>query len=440
MNAFIYYSVIYLLEAYILWYYAGNMFTLRFRGRFAAFTILPLYALSALTIPFQNILVNLLTVCLVHFIYLLLFRIKWYSALFHAVITTSIMSLCELIIGAIVPGELYDFYAETAQTLLILLPALLSKLFYFTVLLTISHYYGKDKEPLVTAHKGISLFIVVPAITLWIIGTFSILSLNVDFNQPAKYMISVSALLLLLVNILVFRIYRLNLRKEKDYLEMQLQLQKESDTTEYFSQLIKEHENQSILIHDTKKHLQALASLNARDAREQIAEYIDSLLNSSALKSSARVSDHDLLNAIINRYTQYCTDKKISLHADIRSKCLYFMKDEDITAVFCNLLDNACEAAFNQPEAFIDLFISHKADTDFTFVTMINSCSKSPFDAKGNLLTHKPNKHFHGFGMKSVKRIAEKYNGEMTCYFEADTHTFHTVLMLQNVAKKVERV
>ena len=230
------------------------------------------------------------------------------------------------------------------------------------------------------------------------------------------------------------------MRKEKDYMEMQLQLQKESDTTEYFCQLIKEHENQSILIHDTKKHLQSLASLNAKGAREQIADYIDSLLNSSAFKSSARVSDHDLLNAIINRYSQYCTEKNISLHTDIRSKCLYFMQDEDITTVFCNLLDNACEAAANQPDAYIDLYISHKADTDFTFVTMINSCKKSPFDQNGNLLTQKPNKAFHGFGMKSVKRIVEKYNGEMTCYFEKDTHTFHTVLMLQNVAKKVERV
>ncbi len=440
MNAVIYYSVIYILEAYIIWHYCSNMFLFRFNRLITSLMIIPLYTITLLTIPYQNILLNMLAFCTVHFLYILLFKVKWYSAIFHAAITTSIMSLSELVVGTIVPSALYDFYSETTQTQLLTLAALLSKLLYFIILQTIIHYFGKSKEPLVNVNKGISLLIVVPSITLWIISTFSILSLTAELNQFTKYMISISALLLLVINFLVFSIYRYNQRKEAVFLEMQLQLQKESDTTEYYRMLIREHENQSILIHDTKKHLQSLAALNEQGAQSQIAEYINSLLHSSALKGSVRVCDHDLLNAIIGRYAQLFEGKKISFRADIRSKCLYFMQNDDITSVFCNLLDNAWEATQSYPEAFIDLYIGHKVPTDFTLVTMINSCRDNPFDKSGKLITRRPDRPFRGYGMKSVERIVKKYKGEMTCYYDEETCTFHTILLLKDVAQKLDRI
>ena len=64
---------------------------------------------------------------------------------------------------------------------------------------------------------------------------------------------------------------------------MQLQLQKEHDSAEYYKMLIAQNENQRILIHDMKKHLQSIALLNEENQNEKISAYIDQLMHSSDL-------------------------------------------------------------------------------------------------------------------------------------------------------------
>lgn len=45
---------------------------------------------------------------------------------------------------------------------------------------------------------------------------------------------------------------------------MQLLLQRESDSAKYYEMLLSQNENQRILIHDIKKHLQSIELLNAK--------------------------------------------------------------------------------------------------------------------------------------------------------------------------------
>lgn len=107
---------------------------------------------------------------------------------------------------------------------------------------------------------------------------------------------------------------------------MQLLLQKETDFTEYYKMLLSQSENQAILIHDIKKHLQSIASLNEQNAPDKVNAYINELLLSSDFKESARICDNELLNAIMARYRRQCTEQGISFTADIRSGVLHFCR------------------------------------------------------------------------------------------------------------------
>ena len=79
---------------------------------------------------------------------------------------------------------------------------------------------------------------------------------------------------------------------------MQLQLQKEHDSAEYYKMLIAQNENQRILIHDMKKHLQSIALLNEDNENEKIRAYIDQLMQSSDLLEFSKICDHKILNNI----------------------------------------------------------------------------------------------------------------------------------------------
>lgn len=79
---------------------------------------------------------------------------------------------------------------------------------------------------------------------------------------------------------------------------MQLLLQQESDSARYYEMLHLQNENQRILIHDMKKHLQSIALLNEDNENEKIRAYIDQLMQSSDLLEFSKICDHKILNNI----------------------------------------------------------------------------------------------------------------------------------------------
>ena len=70
-----------------------------------------------------------------------------------------------------------------------------------------------------------------------------------------------------------------------------------------------------------------------------------------------------MLNSILCRYMQRCTDRHISFHADIRSGTTDFIADNDLTSLFCNLPDNAIAAAGIIPDSFIEINTSKLTPT-----------------------------------------------------------------------------
>lgn len=220
------------------------------------------------------------------------------------------------------------------------------------------------------------------------------------------------------------------------FTEMQLLLQKEQDLSEYYQVLLKQNENQRILIHDIKNHLLSIAALNDQHEREQIANYLRQLTQSPALSYGVRICDNKLLNLVLHQYRLQCEEKSIRLAPDIRSKTVDFMETKDITSLFCNLLDNAVESAEKMDESFIELKIDKQDSTPFIKIILINSCRVSPFSKDGRkLLSHKKDPLHHGYGMKSIGRVVEKYHGELKTYYDSDNASFHTIILLKNPSK-----
>ena len=216
---------------------------------------------------------------------------------------------------------------------------------------------------------------------------------------------------------------------------MQLLLQKESALTDYYKMLHSQSENQSILIHDIKKHLQSIELLNEEKDHEKIGFYIQQLLLSSELKECSRICDRELLNAILARYQRTCSEQGITFHADIRKGTTDFLSDSDLTPLFCNLLENALEAIGAIENPYIEISTGKREHSPFVLLTVVNSCRINPFSNHNeSLKTTKTDKQNHGFGLKSIRKIVEKYGGEMQMYYHEETLTFHTVITLKRMS------
>lgn len=342
------------------------------------------------------------------------------------------MGLSEVIIANFIPNLVYNFFDESEWLKKALILAVFSKFLYFLLVQTIIHICGKTKEQLLNLQKSTLMLAAISLFSIWIIITLMSLCMTIRLPLTLQIFITISALLLLVINFLIFSIYRYNRKKEGEYTAMRLQLQKEYDAVEYYQMLLAEEENKSILLHDIKKHLSALALLNQQGAYDKMEVYMENLLASPALQPSVKICDSDLLNAILFRYIRAANEKNISLHADVRSNSLSFLSNDDLTTLFCNLLDNAMDAVLQAEDGSIELCVQSKT---FTVITLTNTCRVNPYDAHGALPTRKADKLHHSYGLKSITRIVEKYCGSMKNYYDRETCTFHTIIMLKNTKK-----
>ena len=427
------YIIIYVLESFILQQYCSELFYSRHSRKTEYFLLFIAYTILFLTSLLKAVWFNLIMFLFINFtIILLLYHIKWLSALFHSSIVTIVMGLSELVVLGITSHSTIGFYKEETYFRNFIILTILSKLIYFFVLHFIVRLLHGTKEKYIPSDKGIIFLDVIPLISLFINITFITIYLNTKLSFILDCLVSISAILLLLLNLFIYRIYDNNRKKNYEFMELQLQLQKEYDNAEYYKMLLKQDEEQKILVHDIKKHLHSISTLNEQNERHKIDTYISQIIHSSSLQESVRVCDNDLLNAILCRYIRDCNEKQITLRADIRKGLLTYMTYDDLTALFCNLLDNAVESASKISDSYIDLSVTYNENASLTMLTMINSCYKNPFsDKTGMLTTTKQNHLRHGYGLKSIQRIVEKYHGNMKTYFDENSMTFHTIMTLK---------
>lgn len=423
----------FLAEAIILWQYTSTLFDSKRTAKKELAILCGLYFILFFVSLFKSKLMNVALYFVFNFIFLVTgYYMNTYSAFFHSSILTSVMILCEVMVYYIIRYFSPHFFERGENFHFLALFAIFSKLMFFTVIFILLHFLkgrqNHDEQP----DKSAFLLALIPITSVFVMITFTRISDSCDLYPALNWMLTLSAVFLLTINLLIFGIEQYNRKKSLEFMEMQLLLQKESDSAQYYEMLLSQHENQSILIHDIKKHLQSINMLNDKREHDKINLYIHELMCSSDLKEVSQLCDHEILNAILTRYGRNCLDMHISFHADIRSGIIDFIADADITSLFCNLLDNAIEAAEHIPDSFIEVSAYRREKTPFVVIAVVNSSRKNPFHEQSGILnTTKSNKFKHGFGIKSIRKIVGKYHGNMQMYYNQESLTFHTVITVK---------
>lgn len=434
METILCYAVIYLVEAFILWQYCNTLFSSIYSTINEVTILFFAYSLLFFVSFHEFFIMNFLFFFVINFVCILfVYRIKWTSALFHSGILTLIMLTCELLVILFFTKLSFHMFLYQENYWNLALLAVFSKLLYFFISYFIAHSlsYVKEKKEKQGLNKFTAYLVVLPFFSLWITFTIFLLCESSTFSQMQNRMIAVSAIFILIMNIFIFWIYNYSQKRNMEFTDMQLQLQKENNTSQYYKMLLQQDENQKILIHDIKKHLQSIAVLNQQNQNTKLTAYLNKI---TALSSQAtlRVCNHELVNVILSNYTNICDEKNINLRCDIRTGTLDNISDNDLTALFCNLLDNAVESAEKVKSSFIELNIFYEKQCSSTIISLINSCRTNPFINNSNrLISSKKDSVYHGYGLKSVKRIVKSYHGEIQLYYDEENNAFHSILQLK---------
>ncbi len=418
-------------EAVILWQYTSNIFTSSYGSKIRLALLSALYTILFLLSLLKQTGLNVVSFFVFNTVFLyVLFKLKLLLALFHSAIVTAIMGISEIAVLGIISRFFPHFLLETDAGLVFY--TVFSKIFFFAVIYLLIHLFkGKKLNQEQYGHFEI-LLMLIPVSSIFIIFTLLSIGETSAFAPPIDFLVTICAVFLLMVNLLVFGINQYNQKKSQEYADLQLLLQKESDSVEYYEMMLAQNENQSILIHDIKKHLQSIKLLNEKHDSDKINAYIQQLMESSDLRETTNICDNEMLNAILCRYQRQCNDKHIHFHTDIRSGTVQYIYQHDLTSLFCNLLENAMESAENIPDSFIELTVQKKENSPFVVIILINSCQNTPvYNQEGVPVSHKLDNGRHGFGIKSIKKVVKQYHGNLQMYYDNDSGTFHTIITLK---------
>lgn len=433
MEKIICYFFSFLVEAIILHQYTSTLFIPKRKTRTILAILCAFYSLLFAVSMFASTWLNIVMYLFVNFSFLITqYQLKLRSAFFHAAILTAVMALCELTVYSIVQHFVPHFFTETTHFHSRIIFVIFSKMIYFTIVYIIMHFL-KEEPKISGQHEHVVLLLIfIPLASCFMMFTLLTVNDTYKLSDGMTAAMTLNAVFLLSVNLIVFGMNLYNQKKNAEFTEMQLLLQKETNSAEYYQMLFTQSENQNILIHDIKKHLQSIDLLNKAHEHDKIEAYIRQLMLSSDLKESTRLCSHEMLNTILCRYKRQCDNNQIAFHVDIRHGIIDFIADSDLSSLFGNLLDNALEAALGIPEAYIEVNAVRKIKTPFIVITVINSSRKNPFeDSHNSLITSKPDQRRHGFGIKSIKKTVNKYHGDIQMYYHNDTHTFHTIITLK---------
>ena len=433
MDERICYFFSFLIEGLVFWNYVSILFVPKYSTKIRFVCLSSGFFILFLSSLHNVFLLNCILYTTVCFLYLIfLYKTSWYYALFHSLLFEVLTGACELPVYSFLSTFLTSASLRAADFHLKLLFAVMSKTLFFAVMSVLLLWLKKRQKPFLQYDKSVFFTILIPFIAQIIVLILIAVCDSTAMTAAQNRLITTSAFFLLIVNLLIFGLNQYNQKKHLEFTEMQLQLQKEHDSAEYYKMLIAQNENQRILIHDMKKHLQSIKLLNEKHDSDKINAYIQQLMESSDLRETTNICDNEMLNAILCRYQRQCNDKHIHFHTDIRSGTVQYIYQHDLTSLFCNLLENAMESAENIPDSFIELTVQKKENSPFVIIILINSCQNTPvYNQEGVPVSHKSDNGRHGFGIKSIKKVVKQYHGNLQMYYDNDSGTFHTIITLK---------
>ncbi len=268
--------------------------------------------------------------------------------------------------------------------------------------------------------KQMFLLILIPALSILALGSMLCgghqQGLQSNRCENAKHLLL--CIVIVTLNLCVFYLYHV---LQSSYVRLREQDIYIQQTFAYQNQLevIQESQNRIRAIrHDMKNHVLALQALAKDSKSEELFEYLSSMQEFMVNPSEHVFTGNEALDSLLNYMLQRAKESLKTVETDIAIPEQINLHSFDLNVVFGNLLDNAIAASERTEEQLLKL--SMRVDKGILFLHMVNSCAGIPDGLCDIRKMPEKSAEGHGVGLANVRRIVEKYHGDMEMRCEAD--------------------
>lgn len=168
-----------------------------------------------------------------------------------------------------------------------------------------------------------------------------------------------------------------------------------------------------LLKHDMKNHTLVILSYLDADKTEEVRRYAGEILDKLNRMYTYVNVGNSLLSYILNSKLSAAKEQGAQIKAEIENLPFAYMDSVDFSSLLNNMLDNALCAALHSKRKRLEVNIASKKGIDV--ITVRNSIDESVLEQNPELKSSKKDPG-HGYGIKQIKAIAEKYNGYVDIY------------------------
>ena len=293
-----------------------------------------------------------------------------------------------------------------------------------TIILFCAAVFFRKFRAVLSRGEKIAIMMPLVVITAVILFIKKIIKINLSYFltkivglSSMKDTVIFSVLILgamLLINAAVYVLFVVMTVRQKERAEQAILAQKYLGQSAIIEEVTKQHEKVSKMRHDLLNVLGTVDVLIASGKTDEAREFIRS--RTGVLSADVRTvnTDNEYVNAVISYKTAQAKERGVDLSVYAESK-IAFPDNADLCNLIGNMLDNGINAA-EKCEKEKDVRLDISRDGDSYRVSVLNSVVSPVLKSNPNLVTVNPDRLSHGYGMKIIREITEKYYGTADWY------------------------
>ena len=164
--------------------------------------------------------------------------------------------------------------------------------------------------------------------------------------------------------------------------------------------------------HDLKHYLNAIENA---DSPEELIQFAKEMGKQIEPVETIQETGNQTVNILLSQRIRECREKEIRFIPYLDGRNLSFMNTVDLCTLFGNAMDNAIEASCkiaDPSQREINARIEHYGNL---IIFRFQNRYDQPVRREGNIIpSSKPDAASHGYGIASIREIAEKYGGTIS--------------------------
>ncbi|HBC32191.1 MAG TPA: hypothetical protein DC024_13240 [Clostridiales bacterium] len=335
--------------------------------------------------------------------------------IFSLIVVTGILELLAAVLITILGG--FDLNTIQEQNNVRLEVMIISQTLYVYFYMLMRKKFAKDKISFINNKYNILvgtiliLTVIIMIILAWMYG-------NIDVtNESIGKTLLILTLCVSLLSIISITLINQVLKDMEEKHKNEMELQQIKLERAYLTDVNAALEEIRILRHDMRGELALIHGYNELNKKDKIRAHIEKRLHEMDVQLIPQIDSENIITSFLNFKIKEAESKNINvdLTSKINDEEIYIDKG-DICRVINNIMNNAIEALQDCDTKSMKLFIGIAGG--YLIIKSENPYKGSLLTEGKKIITIKKDKAKHGYGLKSINNIAERYNGFMSILYE----------------------